>query len=251
MFALRWRGVALPRVTLRRAADRLPTKWFGTIAATAFLIVTAAFGGLSTAPAPPLPEIAIGETYTNDQMSITVERMFVTDSVDDFFDASVITGPGDELVVVVATVTNRWDRPLSVGDDLDRAVSVSTGSASDADSNEGDAGVVLDSDTLPVFARTDDATAARTIQPGVPTPLAWIWHVDGSTAQQITNADEVAVTIFDQTVVTGTYLFWGDRWGDPIAAARVVVQPETPGSITLAELSLPPTADTDDAEVGG
>lgn len=209
-------------------------------------MLTAAFGGASKAPTPPLPLIAVGQPYTNDEVSIAVHRLVVTDSFDEY----LAPGPDDKLVVLVLTVTNRWDRPLGIWRDLNGALSLSTGSVSDlagggppmgdgaVDAEPGRA-VLLGALDAPTYTRTDDLTSARTLQPGLPVPLAWIWNVDAATALQIANGEEVTVTIYDQTLITGTYTYAGTGWGAPAAAAQVVLRPESWETVALASLNVP------------
>lgn len=217
--------IAGRRVNLRRAADRLPTKWLGSAIAVAFLVLTAAFGSFRAAPDTTITDIAVGETYTNAQVSVVVERLIVTDAVD-----GLMAPDGQKNVLLVMTVTDQWNRPLLSREHLVSLATVSTG----PDAAEGE---LIGSDDVPSYSRTADGTSAEALQPDVPFHVAWTWTVDDATAQKITSGDDVVVTIFDQTLTTGTYASAVSSWGEPTPGARVVVQPETIQSVDLTDLA--------------
>lgn len=257
-------------MSLRRAADRLPTKWFGTIGAALFVIVTAAFGGANKARPPTLPVIAAGETHTSDQVSITVEQLVVAEAVDVVFTEA----PGDKVVILVVTASNRWDRPLTVSEAVIRNLSVSDRAvadpvtdrsapvtaappagandptATDAATNlDASADGVLDAADLPSVRRLDDLSLAGELQPGVPVRLALTWTVEPSLARRIAASEQVFVTIYNQELIVSEFIRTDTGWNFPTAAATVGLTPIVRGSVGLAELGGTRTANPADQTI--
>lgn len=262
-------SVGRRRFALRRAADRLPTKWLGTIGAAVFVVLTAAFGGADKAPPPALPLIAPGEANVSDQVSITVEQLVVAEAVDVVFTETA----GDKVAVLVVTATNNWDRPLTASESVVRNLSVSdqsvpnlatedeapvTGPAatttpagandpSGTDTSvDSSADGVLDAGDLPSVRRLDDLGLAGELQPAVPVRLALIWTVEPDFARRIAASEEMFVTIYDQELIVSEYTRTDTGWNFPSAAATVVLKPTARGSIGLAELDGTRTANPAD-----
>lgn len=235
--------------------------------------MTAAFGGLGTAPAPSLPAVPVGEPYTNDQLSITVEQLLIAQSID----RGSTADPGQPVVVAVVTAVNRWDRPQLASQTVVRNLSLSEGStpgpARDTDSTSatpaskasastgrsdtetrgvGTAGAdgtvdrsvdgVLDAADVPSVMRLDDLVLAGELQPGVPVPLALIWAIDADLARRLAGSDEMVVTISDQVLTVSEYVKTDIGWSFPTPAATVHARPIVRGSISLAELDRSTTA---------
>lgn len=203
--AARWRQ------WLPAAFDRVPTGWFATALTGAFLAVTAAFGGLNAVAAPAVPEIAAGETHSSPQFDVTVERAVLIDTLDD---AGVIVEPGQRVLAVVATVLNRWDRPLT-------------------SSSDGGLGAVvripaLGDEPPASVARFDDTTESPTFQPAVPAQVVLTWAVDIGTLRDtgIADAADLRVELRDLSLYTGSLVTYGQSWEDPVTAA-VVTAPLT------------------------
>ncbi|MFJ6653378.1 hypothetical protein ACIQLJ_11335 [Microbacterium sp. NPDC091313] len=200
--AARWRQ------WLPAAFDRIPTGWFATALTGAFLAVTAAFGGLNAVAAPTIPELSAGETHTSAQFDVTVERAVLIDSLDD---AGVTVEAGQRVLAVVATVVNRWERPVSSGDDggLGSVVRVPA----------------LGDEPAASVARFDDTTSGPWFQPGVPAQVVLTWAVDRSTLRDtgIAEAADLRVQLRDLRLYTGSLVTYGQSWEDPVPAATVTV----------------------------
>lgn len=189
---------------VRAATDRVPTGWFAGILTGVFLAVTAAFGGLAAVAAPPIPELALGETHENDQFAITVERAVL---IDELPDAGITVEPGQRVLALVVTAENRWDRaqPAHSTGGLSAAVRIAQ----------------LGEDTAPAaVARFDDATTSAYLQPRVPAQLVLTWAVD---AAQFAADDELTVELRDLTLHEGKLVTYGRWWDTPVTAARLTV----------------------------
>lgn len=198
---------------LRKATDRVPTKWFAAIGTGAFLVVTAAFGGLAPVEAtePSLDQLAAGETHTSAQLGVTALRAVL---IDELSGSGVIPDrdAGERLLVVLVRLENRWTRPLSSGgtESFADAVRVA-GDGRDAE------GVV----------REDDQTSPLWLQPGVPALLAYTWAVDPA---DYTGDDDITILLQDAQLVTGQLLYTGEDWGGYAPAAEVTLPLEDVGS---------------------
>lgn len=206
-------GVATPQsapesrgrfARLQAATDRVPTKWFATLATGVFLAATAAFGGLATAASAPIGTLEVGDEHVTEQLRITVEDVVVIDDLPELY---LELEPGHRALVVLAHVTNEWNQPqlASVGvDGLQDIVRVTTGN--------------LDIEAPLKIARVDDGLAGPYLQPGLRVPLAFIWSVRTSA---IEDGDPVDIRIFDESLYTGTVVTAGQSWGDPVLAAHI------------------------------
>lgn len=192
--------------TLRKASDRVPTKWFAAIGTGVFLAATAAFGGLNPVAAEieaPRALVA-GDIHVNEQFAITVQRAVL---IDDLREAGVAPAPGTRALVLIATVTNVWDEPQGTAgiDSLGRLIAVDgLGSAEPTG-----------------IARMDDQTFLPRLQPDVPVELAIAWRVD---AGAFTAGDEITVVLHDQTLYTGSTVLSGRYWADRDVGARVALE---------------------------
>lgn len=195
---------------IRAASDRVPTRWFAAIGTGLFLLATAAFGGLATAAETPVAELALGAEHTNDQVSVTVDRVVL---IDEFPEAGVYVEGGERVLALVVTARNEWIQPLraSGGSSVTQTFSV-----------EGLGDTPPDS-----VARYDDATIGPWLQPGVPAQIVLTWAVD---ADAFADGDDVAVTVNDMTLHTGSFVADGQWWTDPVPAATVVVPVEDVGA---------------------
>lgn len=191
---------------LRKATDRVPTTWFAAIGTGAFLVATAAFGGLNAVASEeaPLAQLTAGQTHTSAQLDVTVERAALIDRLP----GSGVTpdrDAGERLLVVLVRLENRWDRPLSSSSQPGFAQSVR-----------------LKGDPRPAqgVVREDDQTSPLWLQPGVPALLAFTWAVD---PDRYADASDVTIVLEDGALVVGQMLYVGEDWGDYAPAAEVTV----------------------------
>jgi hypothetical protein len=213
--AARWRQ------WLPAAFDRVPTGWFATALTGAFLAVAAAFGGLGAVAAPAIPELAAGETHESPQLDVTVERAVLVDSLDE---AGVFVEDGQRVLAVVATVVNRWDRPVTSGSSGLGAVMR----------------VPALGDVAPsAVARFDDATQSPVFQPRVPAQVVVAWAVDETTLRDtgIAGDDALRLQLRDLALSTGALVLYGESWGDPVTAATATVPLRDVGAGADAEAS--------------
>ncbi|WP_307041448.1 hypothetical protein [Agromyces ramosus] len=191
---------------LRAASDRVPTKWFASIATALFLAATAAFGGLATAAAEGPVELDAGEEHRNDQLAITVQRAVL---IDDLAEAGVTIEPGQRVLAVVVEVENRWTRalPTTPGNSVSSSVVLAEGPGLGREPG----GV----------AHYDDSTALPWLQPGVPTTVVLAWAVDQS---DYADGEELHLVLNDETLFTGSFVVSGQSWEDPEPAAIVTVR---------------------------
>ena len=195
---------------IRAATDRVPTRWFAGVATGLFLVATAAFGGLATAAPPEIAQLEPGEPHVSDQRSLAVKRAVL---IDELPEAGVSVEEGQRVLALVVDVENRWDEPQgSFGDD----------SIGDSLAVEG-----MDADVESSAARLDDATISPDLQPGVPAELVYAWVVD---ADEYAAGDELAVTLREMTLYTGSFVMNGQTWTDPVAAATVTLEIEDVGA---------------------
>ena len=180
----------------------MPTKWFAGIATGAFLLATAAFGGLATAaPAEPAT-LDPGAPHVTDQRSLTVQRAVLIDALPE---AGVSVDDGERVLALVVEVENRWDEPVSSTDPTGIAASFRV------------AGVGR---THAAAARMDDATDSPALQPGVPAELVYAWAVD---ADAFEDGQDLEVTLYELSLYTGSFVTRGQWWTDPVADATVTV----------------------------
>lgn len=189
---------------LTAVADRVPVKWLGGIATGVVLVATAAFGGLEAVAAPPLPELAAGESFRGAGLELTVQRAFVTDELDDSYTAAA---PGERLLVVVLDATNLDVAPRST---------TSGGSVSE---------VRMEGlrDAAPTITRVDDSTFSPWLQPDVPAELLLTWAVPAS---EFVDGDDLRITLPAAHKQTGKYFVAGDYWTDVSVAAYLTLPVE-------------------------
>nr|WP_206686745.1 MULTISPECIES: hypothetical protein [Microbacterium] len=190
---------------MRKASDRVPTKWFAAIGTGLFLAVTAAFGGLNAVAEEVVepPRLVAGDTHTSPQFAVTVERVVL---IDDLSEAGVSAEEGTRALVVIATATNTWDQPQGTN---------GTDSLAELITIDG-----LDVAAPSGIARMDDQTYGPRLQPGVPAQLAIAWRVDAGAYHE---GDEITVVLTDQTMFTGSTVLAGRYWDDPVVGATVTV----------------------------
>lgn len=193
---------ASPFSRLRAAADRVPTKWFAAIGTGLFLAATAAFGGLATVAAEPVPELEVGETHIGPLYALSVDRAFL---FDELAEAGAYPAEGQRVLALRITVENVWTSPEGVSG-MRETLSVAVPGAE-----------------LTSMARIDDATTNPRLQPGVPAELAVAWLVPDDA---LAGGDEVTVTVSDPTLRTGQAVTSGQWWDDPVPSARVTLPVE-------------------------
>lgn len=198
---------------LRRATDRVPTKWFTAIGTGLFLAVTAAFGGLAPVAAEdaPLHRLTAGETHSNAQVDIAVQRAVLIDELRGS-GASPDVEAGERLLVLLVELTGARDEPVwTFGTDgVQRTIRLA-GDERDA------VGVV----------REDDQTPNPWLQPDVPALVAFTWTVPGDAYAE---GDLLEVVLSVRTIETGQLLFTGEYWSAPAPAAVVSVTIEDAGA---------------------
>jgi len=199
---------------LKAAGDRVPTKWFAGIATGAFLLATAAFGGLATAAPDDLAHLEPGQAHVSDQRSLTVERAVL---IDELPEAGVYVEDGQRVLAIIVDVENRWDEPLTSAGSNGIA-----GSLRVAGVDAASAGA----------ARMDDATSSPVLQPGVPVQLVYAWPVE---ADSFEDGQAVRVTLYDMSLYTGSFVLGGQWWDDPVADATVTVRVADVGAGVDAE----------------
>ncbi|MFD5226256.1 hypothetical protein ACFWHT_11605 [Microbacterium sp. NPDC058342] len=192
-------------VWARRTFDMIPTPWLITGGTGALLAFTAAFGGLDTVPAPPAPELAVGDEFTGSDLSITVVGVEITDTRRGsgvFPDQD----KGERVLTIFVDVTNEYSRPRPVSTSLTHSPVVD--------------GITVEglSTGKPSIARADDSTSAVVLQPDVTAPLIVSWTVPGDAVRA---GDEVRITLPDSTRVVGESVVRGEFWTDVVVGARV------------------------------
>lgn len=202
---------------LRKATDRVPTKWFAAIGTGLFLAVTAAFGGLAPVAAeeePPLDRLVAGETHTGEQLAITVQRAVLIDELPGS-GAFPDEENGERLLVLLVEMENLWTEPLPASTaSLTSQVAKSVGLSGD--------------DRLVVgLVREDDQTFNPWLQPDVPALLAFTWTVG---PDDYAGDQDLEVVLSDARLQIGSFLYTGESWLTPVPAAVVTVPIEDVGA---------------------
>lgn len=188
----------------RRTIDLIPTSWLITGAGAALLATTAAFGGLATAPADPIPELAIGDTFKGSDFEFTVVGVELWD---DNGNAAVFPDEekGEKVLVVTVDVLSTFDKPR-------RSSSIS---------NDGllDEVRVSGFDIPPEVSLAADGTFNVVLQPDVQARLLLSWIVERG---ELADDDHVTVTLPDSTHHVGQSVLRGvDYWDDLRVGATV------------------------------
>jgi hypothetical protein len=207
-----------PSTVRARAAalgDRVPTKWLVTGIAAVFLAGSAAFGGLETAAPAPLPEVEAGEAFTGAELRIAVERVALIDGFPEQYIEPETEG--NRLLVVVATVENVWDTPVSTLSDI---------GAADNLRPVGVPGLDASSEPLTV-AVLDDGSQNPELQPGVPIELAFMWEV---APDAVADGDEIRLDLYDKTYQAEGFVTYGERFIDPFVAAYTTLPVDDVGA---------------------
>lgn len=187
---------------LRSGADRVPTRWFAGIATGVFLVATAAFGGLATAVEPPLPELEAGDTHTSAQVSLTLQRAFISDEKITGLISSL--GDDENIVALVVDIVNNTDFPLST---TQLAPNV----------------LLADHPELPPAAvgLLADTTISPIYQPALPATVVFAWILKEGTYR---GGEDVRFLLSDQTLTDATFIEKLDKyWSPPVPAAYVTI----------------------------
>ncbi|WP_434811010.1 hypothetical protein [Microbacterium sp. bgisy189] len=196
---------------LRKASDRVPTKWFAAIGTGLFLAATAAFGGLGSAPEEvvALADVGAGEAHVSEYLSLQIDRAVL---IDELRGSGATPAEGERLLVLLTRVENLWDRPVGTGivSDIKNTIRL-----------------VDDERAAAAIVREDDLTTSPTLQPDVPVPLAFTWTVP---ADRYAEGDTLEVTLLDPVVETGVILFSGEYRGQPVPAAIATIELEDAGA---------------------
>ena len=189
-----------PRSWRQRARglyDRLPTKWLITGVSAVLLGLSAVLGGLNDVAAAPIPELQAGEPFEALQLTVVPEAASL---IDGFPEQGVTPDEGNRLLVVVATVTNTTDDPLSIetSGEADSLLPVGVEFA----------GNFTSPSSVIVF---DDGTEVSIVQPGVAVKLAYVWEV---AAGSIADGDKLRVDLLDREYQGKAAVYFGDRFSD-------------------------------------
>lgn len=200
-------GPANWRTRATTLSRKVPSKWLATAAIGLFLAGSAAFGGLETVDADALPEVAAGSAFDGAQLRITVDRAVL---VDGFPEQNITPAEGRRFFVVVATVENLWDRPVST---------YSNTGAADNLRPVGVDGITAETRPTDVLV-ISDATRSPRLQPRVPVELAFLWEVAPGAAADL---DQVRVDIYDKVYTANGFVTYGARYDSPFLAAVTTV----------------------------
>lgn len=190
----------------RRSIDLVPTSWLVTGVAGVLLATTAVFGGLETAPAEPLPALAVGDAYSGSDLSMTIVGVELRDDP-----AGTGAYPdeekGERVLVAEVDVVNDFSAPRS-------ALGGPRSPVVDGISLRGYEGA----EGGPAVARADDGDVTPVLQPDVPARLLVSWVVG---ADDFRDGDEVVLTLPDSTHYVGSSVVSGDYWYDTRVGATV------------------------------
>lgn len=209
-----------------------------------FLLLTAAFGGLKTAPAAHLDQLGVGEPHTSEQATVTVERVALVDWVD-----GLVEEPSNRRwLVLVTTITNLTNGPLPTdiggvvaADGFRENFSIDVGaenggSHAGVGANDGEVSGAFEitTDDLSKVWRTDDGTESPMMQPNVPGRVAFVFEINSGPAKAIAAGAPVIVTIYDLSFGKYSLINRDDLlWGNPVAAAQVELTPEVLGPVSV------------------
>lgn len=187
-----------------RARIRVP--WWAWVVAAAALIVgaIAAVGGFADATTQLVPRYELGERFTGNETSVTVESVTLRTVMPDSYDTEA---EGKKYLVVEATLDNELDSPNIFERDVVRVIVEGVIEAEDEPAS------VLE-------VRTGSQTGP--LQPGIPMRVAYVWEVD---ADSIVDGDDLIVGIFERYEIADDPLF-DDARTRPRGAGRVLTTVE-------------------------
>lgn len=191
----------------RRTFELIPTPWLITASGAALLATTAAFGGLADAP-EPLPELAVGESYSGADFTFTVQSVQLRDDR-----GTTLVFPdeekGERVLLVVVDVVNDFPtaRTLSTSDDPSWTVD----------------GIRIDGIDTEGTVTRPDGSAASMLQPDLPTELVIAWVVGPN---DFHDGDAVRLALPDATHYVGQSVISGDYWTDVTVGAWVTAEVE-------------------------
>lgn len=226
---------------VRRAADRIPTVWAGAIGAGLVLGVTASFGGLNPVIPPPLGDVAVGETYTNDEISIAVHELIIADELTDVTLAPTVPA-GGKIVLLLVTMTNHWNKPLDLLGDSRYKQNLSvtiTDPEQQPTTDPAPRGTVILGDGMSSYSsRLLDDGSEDGLPPGVPWRMVLWTTIDAETAAQLVPGADVTVTLNDLSLSTASF-FYDDKpeyWTDPVPARVVHLEPQRQSTVEFPAL---------------
>ncbi len=202
------RADASARATLlgwaRRTVDLIPTPWLITGAGAVLLTTTAAFGGLATTPAEPIPQLAVGDTFEGSDFEMTVVGVELRDER-----GNALVFPdeekGERVLVVTLDVVNTFPKPRP-----SMSVSLNLWSID---------GVAVEGiDGPPTLSRADDGSGAPRLQPDVSVRVLAAWIVG---PDDFHDDQELTLTLPDSTHRVGKSIVSGDYWDDVRVGAVV------------------------------
>ena len=184
----------------KRSRIRLP--WWAWVIAGAGVIIggIAALGGFADATTRLVPRYDVGETYTGNETSVTVESATLVDTMPDRYET---TAEGTAYVVVEVTLDSELSGPNTFHRDVVRVI----------------VDGVVDADTEPASILEMRTGAQITkLQPGIPMRVAYVWPVD-STA--VSDGDDIIIGVLERYAIADDPIF-DDARSRPRGAARVL-----------------------------
>lgn len=207
---------------VRARADAVPTKWLSTITLGAFLVATAAFGGLNSVEGAGIPELTAGETYTGAGLEITVLGASLVDE-DISTGISTLDHPTMQILTVYLDITN-----------LDTETRTVTSAATMEDFYfPPEIDQLTSEGAFLKVRRTDDRRSVHAqLHPGVKAPLMVSWMVPET---DYADGDSLRFGLPDATKVVGQTVVDGEFWTDIRPGAYVTVTIEDLGIGTRTE----------------
>lgn len=183
------------------AARRRIPWWAWVIGCVVVAVGTvAALGGFSDVPVQKLPTIELGETYSTNEVDVTVLGVELSDGTP----FNHYTEDGKEYVNVEVEVTATTDAPTLIAGDLIRVLL------------EG----VIDVDERPEPDELRNGTYPATLQPGLPMRIGYSWEVD---AGSVKVGDPIVIGIFAEYDDPNSAIF-DDAKTPPVPVVRIVTE---------------------------
>jgi hypothetical protein len=164
----------------------------------------AVLGGFNDVPVEKLPKIAIGESYTTNEVEVTVLRAELSDSTP----VNHFTEDGKQYVIVEVEVTATTDEPTLVASRLVRVLLEGVISPDD--------GETPDMDEL------RNGTYPDPLQPGLPTRIAYSWEIDAGRAQV---GDQIIIGVYERYDDPNSAVFEDGKTA-PVPVVRIVTELE-------------------------
>lgn len=202
------------RGVLQQALSRsaIPV-WASLAGIAAAIVAVAALGAFDDAePAPQL--LAVGETATVPQYSITVLDGELTNTVEEQY---LEAEPGDVLAVLTVRIENLSERPIGLGTTTDRLRSRLINSSDSLLEISG----VETTDSTTAW-RADGSSGSVILQPRVPAEVRIAWPVPADSFPD----GVLELDVHEARIVTGQVLLSADTitWRQAALVARIPVE---------------------------